>query len=401
MRDDRALALELDRALAGEDAGTEARQLAALLVAATEPSRFDVEEPEVDRALAEVVPLRPRPQPQRLRVAVAVAVALGAAVVAFGVLRVPGSDVQARAARAINGVYFAIEEIRPARPSLYAPTRSSGLTDARTGRSHWRVTRGNDLVAETAVTPTRVERYDAGDDTLTVAGSCSAFAAGCTDVLDPLDVYRRALESGSARVEKAGGDWRLTLRGAGEVEQVVTVDGTTYLPRRIEWRERGRPVSSIRFAVLQRERRARPEDFQLDRHPGATIRQLTSAGAPVHVRAERPTDVPPGAYWLGPDYAGEPARAVAVETNAGDALRIEYGPVTVWDYDTYLPIDVIAATVGPAKVFALPQGGVVRAYFNAARRTVADVEIGGRRVAVVGNAKIDVVEAARALRRHA
>jgi hypothetical protein len=401
VRDDRALALELDRALAGEDTGAEARHLAALLVAATEPARVDVDDPEVEHALAQVVPLHPRREPQRLRVAVAVAVALGAAVVAFAVLRVPGTDVQAQAARAIDGVYFAIEEIRPARPGLFAPTTSSGLTDARTGRGHWRVTSGGDLVTETAVTPTRVERYDAADDTLTVAPSCSAFAAGCADVLDPLDVYRRALEGGSAATEKVGDHWRLTLRGVGDVEQVVTVDGATYLPRLIEWREGGRPVSLVRFTVLQRETRARPEDFQLGEHPGATIRQLTATGAAAHVRSERPTEVPSGAYWLGPDYHGTPARAFAVETNAGEAIRIEYGPVVVWNYDTYLPADIVAATIGPAKVFSLPQGGTVRSYFNAARLVVADVEVGGRRVAVVSRGKIDVVEAARALRRHA
>jgi predicted Zn-dependent peptidase len=47
---DRALALELDRALAGEDAGDEARELAALLVAAAEPARFTVADDELERA---------------------------------------------------------------------------------------------------------------------------------------------------------------------------------------------------------------------------------------------------------------------------------------------------------------------------------------------------------------
>src|SRR5205085_10536272 len=76
VRDDRALALELDLALAGEDAGAEARELARLLVVATEPARFEVEEPEVERALARVRAPGARRAP--VRVAVALAVALGA-----------------------------------------------------------------------------------------------------------------------------------------------------------------------------------------------------------------------------------------------------------------------------------------------------------------------------------
>jgi outer membrane lipoprotein-sorting protein len=397
MRDDRALALELDRALAGGDAGAEARELATLLTLAAEPARFEVPEDELERALA-----RTRPAPRRAprpRLVLAFAIALVLATAAALVLRTPANDVEAKAAGAIDHAFFVVEEIRPAKAGLFPPTTSSGYVDSRGGRAHWRVTSGGDLVSETVVDDGRVKRYDAADDTLTVASSCSAFASGCADVLNPLDLYRRALGNGTTKVEKDGDDWRLTLRGAADVEQIVTVDGKTYLPTSIEWREHGRPVSTVEFIMLERETPA-AEQFTMDEHPGAQVRQLTATGAPVRVLSERATTVPAGAYWLGPEFDGRQAIAFDVHTTGGDALRIEYGPFVVWNYDAYLPPEVVAAATGAAKVFPLPQGGVARTYFNASGLVVADVEIGGRRVAVVAPGKTDIFRAAQALRRH-
>jgi hypothetical protein len=401
MREDRALALELDRALAGEDAGLEARELAALLLAAAEPARFAVADDEVERALAVARPAprrRPRPRP---RIVLAFAVALLIATAAALVLRTPGDDVEAKAARALGHAFFVVEEIRPAQPGLFPPTVSSGYSDPQSGRGHWRVTSGGTLVSETAIDGSgRVQRYDAGDDTLTVAESCSAFASGCADVLDPLELYRRALESGTTKVERDGDGWRLTLRGAGDVEQVVSIDGTTYLPTRIEWREHGRPVSSVRFVTLERAGSPDDQQFTMDPHPGATLRQLSANGARVRVLSERPAEVPAGAYWLGESYDGVTPNAFAVHTTAGDALRVEYGPLTVWNYDDYLPAEIVAASAGAAKVFPTSSGdGTVRAYFNPGGLVVADVEIGGRRVAVVGPEKTDIIGAAETLRR--
>ena len=75
---ERSLAVELDRALAGAPAGHEARELAALLVAAAEPSAFDVTGFEVDAGLARATPAgRARHallRPLRIGVVVAVAV---------------------------------------------------------------------------------------------------------------------------------------------------------------------------------------------------------------------------------------------------------------------------------------------------------------------------------------
>jgi hypothetical protein len=312
-----------------------------------------------------------------------------------------GDDVATQAKRALGHTFYAVEQIEPARPGLFAPATSTGYFDPAHGRAHWRVTSNGKLVSETVVDGAQVKRYDAADNMLTVAGSCRAFASGCADVLDPVELYRRGLASAAAPdVQPAGADWRLTLRGVAGVEQLVTVDGGTYLPKLIEWRENGTPVSSVRITTLEPRETVDRDAFRLDAHPGAHVRLVTATGAPVRVLSQRKTTVPRGAYWLGRAYQGSPARAVEVRTTAGRALRIAYGPFVVWNYDDYLPTEVVAGSTGFAKTFTLPQGGVARSYFNSSGLVVADVEIGGRRVAVVSAGKVDVFEAARALRRH-
>jgi hypothetical protein len=341
----------------------------------------------------------------KLVVAVGFATSVLAAAAAAAAAGAPASTtadgVPAQAARAIAHTFYTVAEIRPARPGLFAPTTSSGYLDPARGRGHWHVTSDGKLVSETVVEGARVKRYDAADDTLTVASSCRAFASGCAEVLDPVDVYRRALTSGADATEQAGADWRLTLRGVADVEQIVTVDGTTYLPKSIEWRENGAPVSTVRIATLERQAGFDREKFRLDAHPGARVRLLTANGEPVRVLSRRATAVPRGAYWLGPSYQGRAARGIDVRTTAGRALRVEYGPIAVWNYDDYLPPQIVAATTGFAKTFLLPQGGgVARTYFNVQGLVVADVEIGGRRVALVSPGKVDIFNAVRQLRKH-
>jgi hypothetical protein len=330
-----------------------------------------------------------------------VAIGLAITVLAGGAQASPDADgVAARAAQAIAHTFYTVAEIRPARPGLFAATTSTGYLDPVRSRGHWHVTSGGKLVSETVVDGARVKRYDAADNVLTVAGSCRAFASGCAEVLDPLDLYRRALASGSAAAEQAGADWHLTLRGVANVEQIVTVDGATYLPKLIEWRENGAAVSTVEITTLERRTGVGADKFTLDAHPGARVRLLTATGMPVRVLSRRATTVPRGAYWLGARYGGRAARGIDVRTTAGRALRIEYGPVTVWNYDDYLPPEIVAGTTGFAKTFPLPQGGVARTYFNASGLVVADVEIGGRRVAVVSPGKVDIFNAVRTLRRH-
>jgi hypothetical protein len=330
-----------------------------------------------------------------------VATGLATSILAAGAPASPGADgVTAQAARAIAHTFYTVAEIRPTRPGLFAPTTSTGYLDPVRGRGHWHVTSGDKLVSETVVDGARVKRYDAADNTLTVAASCRAFASGCAEVLDPLDLYRRALASGSAAAEQTGADWRLTLRGVADVEQIVTVDGATYLPKLIEWRENGAPVSTVQVTTLERRTAVGADKFALDAHPGARVRLLTATGAPVRVLSRHATRVPRGAYWLGPAYGGRAAHAIDVRTTAGSSLRVDYGTLRVWNYDDYLPPEIVAGTTGFAKTFPLPQGGVARTYFNASGLVVADVAIGGRRVAVVSPGKVDIFNAVRQLRRH-
>src|SRR5205085_3573843 len=153
------------------------------------------------------------------------------------------------------------------------------------------------------------------------AASCRPSATGGAEVLDPIDLYRRALESANTRSERAGRDWRLTLRGNERITQVVVVDGRTYLPKRIEWQDRGRTVATIRIVTLERAQ-VSADAFRLQPHPAARIRHLTATGKPVRVVSETPIEIPRDALWLGPDYLGSPARAVRVRFTGGTAVRI-------------------------------------------------------------------------------
>jgi len=131
------------------------------------------------------------------------------------------------------------------------------------------------------------------------------------------------------------------------------------------------------------------------------IRSRTESSPKNSPGPSRATTVPHGAYWLGPSYLGSPARATLVRTNAGNALQIVYGAIVVWNYADYLPPDIVAATAGFAKTFPLPQGGVARGYFNTRGLVVVDVEIGGKRVALVSRGKVDTFTAAQRLRKRA
>ena len=398
MRDERALALELDRALAGEDAGAEALELAALLVAAAEPARFEVSGDELERALAGTRPARRRaPRP---RIALVLAAALAAAAVAFALLRPAGLDVQARAARALDHTFYVVERVVPARRGLFVPTASIGYLDPARGLGHWRVSAGGQLVAETAVDGARVTRYDASSNTITIAESCRAFASGCSEVLDPIDLYRRTVDGPGSRADKTSTGWRLTIRGGGAagVEQVVTIDGKTYLPTRIDWRDRGKTVSIVRIVTLMRA--PADEDYTLAPHPGARVRHLTAGGLPVRKLSERPTRAPRGALWLGRSYEGIAARTTRVHYNAGDAVRIAYGPIAVWNYDRFVPPGVSEGAIGAVKTIELTGGGVARIFFGSGGALVAEIQARGGTAAIVSTVegKEDVLRALDRLR---
>jgi hypothetical protein len=114
-----------------------------------------------------------------------------------------------------------------------------------------------------------------------------------------------------------------------------------------------------------------------------------------------PGTVRRGDLWLGPSYEGRAARVEAVRLTGGSATRITYGPLVVWNYGDVAPPAVAQNRVLPAKVFAIPGGGVVHAYFGESTTVVAEAEFGDRNAAVVsmGGDKEAAVRAVQELKR--
>src|SRR5207248_1589631 len=224
------------------EAGAEARELAALLVAAAEPARVPVTHDEVERALRAV---RPHSRARaRLVPALGLALVLLTAAVVAWVVRTPGSEVQAKAANALDATFFVVGEVR-----------------------------------------------------------------------------------------------------------------SSFLPRRIVWRQGTRLVSVTRFAALERQRRpVDPAVWTLIDHQDARAVQLTSTGERVRVLSIRASHLPRGARWLGPSYEGRRARVATVQLTGGSAVRIAYGPVVVWNYRRIVPPAVLQLRGGPAKIFPVPGG---------------------------------------------
>lgn len=399
---DELLAVELDRALAGESTSSEARQLASLLVAASEPARFEVSDAELEQALARTA----RPKVRRRRSGLVSGVALAGAAVAAAIvawqLRTPGTDVQAHAARAVNATFFVVEEVRPATQGAFPPTTISGYVDGSTGRVHARISSSSGVAAETVVKRNgTVERWVSSSNTVTVAPSCRELEAACADLLDPFALYVRAVESSVVTTRRDGGTYRVTLR-RGHVEETAVIDATTFLPRRIEWRQNGRLYSVTRIAALERQASPVSQDaWELSPHPGARVVQLNARGQRVRVLSVAPGTVRRGDLWLGPSFEGHPARVDVVRLTGGSATRIRYGPLVVWDYRDVAPPAIAQNRVLPAKVFAIPGGGVVHAYFGESATVVAEAEFGDRNAAVVstGGDKEAAVRAVQQLRR--
>jgi hypothetical protein len=398
---DRALAADLDRALAGAAAGDEARALAALLVAAAEPGSFDVSGAQVEAALSRVTPSRARrrhARPVRLAI-VAVALAAGAAL--FFPHRA-GQSVQARAAVAVDRTYFVAADITPARPGLFPATKVSGYVDGRFGRARMDVlSPTGTTIAETLLRSNgTVERWLARTNTIVVAPSCEVLPGGCGETFDPLGLYVRSVERGHAEVRRIGSEYELTL-AAGRVEQVVRLSASTYLPRRIEWRQHGRLVATIRFLMLQRSLPRSAEEWRLSAHEGARVIELTSDGRPVRIEAVRPARPTHAMRWLGSSYQGVRARVERVRLTGGTATRVRYGKLTVWNYGPVTPPSVLEGRGPAVKVFSIPGGAIVHAYFGLSTRQVAVVSYGAENVAVVSTSgdNVDVVRAAQSLTR--
>lgn len=395
---EQTLAIELERALRGEDAAPEARELAALLVAAAEPSLFEVADHEIERALGLV---RPPLASRRRRVPLlAAAAAVLAAGAAFFLLRNPGDDVQAHALAAVQPTFFVVEEIRPAQPGLFPVSEVSGFVDGARGRAHLRVSSSTGLAAETVLRENgSVARWQAAGDTIAVAAACDRLPGGCAEALDPLTLYVRTLADDAVTSRRVGGAYRLTIRGA-RLDEIVVVDARTYLPRSIEWRRDGRLVSRTRFLALEPQRQAPgAETWRLGQHPGAAVVQYGRGGRPVRVISERAGSLGRRDRWLGEVHDGRRARIRVVELTDGRATRIDYGPLAVWNFGQVVPPAVLQRRNAPAKVFAIP-GGIAHVYYGARSTVVAEASLRGRNVAVVSaeGEKVDAVRALQELR---
>ncbi|MGZ4430531.1 MAG: hypothetical protein ACXVYV_02680, partial [Gaiellales bacterium] len=273
MRDDRELAEHLAAAIDGSDVGEgEAATLAGLLFRATREARFEVPPHEVELALGRV------PQPARAgrrRLGPPLAIAAVAVAAAFLLLVVlpsahtPGVDVVAQARAAVSpgrAILQVITRIAPAAPGTFQPSQRLTWIDAAHHREHSVQTANGATLEETLSEPGRFVRYQPGLREAVVAPSCRAVASGCAEAFDPIELYRRALASapGPGVVRQGSGDrtvYRLVLPvqavpGGVRVQQLVTLDASSFLPRRIVWREQRpgqpfHPVSVIDVVTIQ------------------------------------------------------------------------------------------------------------------------------------------------------
>jgi hypothetical protein len=425
-REELALAARLDRVLDGrEPPDGELAALAAVLERAAQPTRFEIGDADVQAALGRVrprvAPSRHRPR-LRLRPALGVAaLAAAAAVVAILLTRGPGLDVEGDALAALGGpssILRVVERIEPARAGAFPVSVRVGWLAPTDGKARWdQYVRGR-KVAETLVERGRVSRYELAENVVIVGTSCRAFASGCAELVDPIDLYRRALQAQSARTASTTFAGRpayvltlpvQTLPDAVRIEQRVTIDKRTFLPRLIEWLERRpgeepRSFSVIRIRkVLVLPRASGRDVFQLAAPPNVRIVQRVAPGKRVVKFGERRLTLAqartlrPRLRWLGPDYFGQRVTEIEeVRWNAGTAYRIRYGGLlTLWNYGAFIPPEIAANRYVFAKVIPLPGGGIARFYQALNGRLVAEREGAERSVALIGPqlGKVDLFQA--------
>jgi hypothetical protein len=405
-RDEQALAARLARALDGrEQPEGDVATLVTVLERATEPARFQVGDEEVERALARVRPRleRPRRAPRpssRLALAFGAVTAAAIAVVVFTFVRLPGTDVEAKALSALGGpgsILEIRETIAPAVPGTFPSSTRTVWLDSSRGVAHWVQLVGGRRVEEVLVRHGGMRRFLPGQHLLIVGSSCRAFASGCAELVDPVAFYRRALADGGTVETKRDGDvYHLTLPlqtlpDAVRIEQRVTIDAKTFLPTLIEWRENGRPVSRIGIESIERIPRDQVfERLDLPIPPGTRVEQRTASGQPLrklgetHLTLARARSLDPPLLWLGPEYAFRKLKSIdRVDWNAGSAYRIRYGQITLWNFSKVVPPSVLAARVSaPSKPIPI-DGNVAHFYYTPSGRVVVEIDRGDYSVALV------------------
>jgi len=424
---DVVVAEQLARALAGEPTGVdEADHLATLLREAAVPARFVVTPDETERALARL----PRSRARRLRplgliAAAGIAIAITAAlVVGIPESRTPGVDVEAQALAAIRDTRPIVEIVmrvqRPGSSERVIRTQWSG-TD---GRTRVRERLDGSVIEDILREPGgRVVSYQASSRRVVVAPSCHSLAGVCSELIDPISFYRDRLASGHVSrltTIRFGGRpaFRFTLAaqslGAGttRIEQVVIIDAATYLPRRIVWREirSGRSNLDAVFDVTSIVPLAEDpqQAFTVPAPPGTPVVQVNESGVDLGrpavaslTLAEAGAEFP-DALWVGRRYHGlRLTRVDAVHWRSGAALRLDYGPLTVWNFNRVIPPLLLDSRTLPAKPF--PSNGVTARFYVAGHHLVAERDLPQNSVAVIAPElsklqMFDVISAVRPLK---
>jgi len=428
-RDERELAARLARVLDGQEPPEdELATLVTVLERVTEPARFDVPAELVERQLARVRP-RVGPSSQRVRsggprlaLAFGAVAAAAVALVVFTLVRVPGVDIEGKALAALGGgrTILRIEErIEPAVKGTFTASTRTVWLDRSRGIQRWTQTSHNLQVEDVLVEHGRISRYLSGQNLLVVGSSCRAFASGCAEVLDPIAFYGRTLEDkGTVRAKREGGVYHLTLPvqslpDAVRIEQRVTIDAHTFLPKTVEWREqrpgrRAHTVSRIVIESVQRLSHDEADDpFALPILGSVEIEQRTATKEPVRKLGERRLTldaarrVRPPLLWFGKEHQYRPLKSIEkVSWNVGSAYRLRYGSIIVWNFTNFVPPALLASRFSaPAKT--LPVGNnVVHFYQAAGGEVVAELARRGRSVALVSPeyVKEDVIAAVTRLR---
>ena len=249
--------------------------------------------------------------------------------------------------------------------------------------------------------------------------ACEDVAGGCAAIIDPIASYRQSLlETAAVSAIPVDLDGRralrlvLPLRGhlrALLLEQIVTLDESSYLPRRIEWRVLRldglhQTIAVIDIEQIERVPRpeAPPEAFTLETPHDARIVQRATPAEPLFLLGERGLTLedargfPQPLLWLGPTYRYLRLAEIAeTRWNAGVAVAFRYGPVTVWNYDQVIPPELLAGRFASATIPFTE--GAVRVYRTDDGRQAAELDRGARAVAIVGGATSDRAELIRAL----
>jgi len=408
--DDRRAAAELARALDGDPGAVdEARRLAHLLSGAAVAARVEVPVEEMERALARAqasaAPVRRRPARRRLLVA-GVAVAALVAVALVPLVRSSSPlDIEARAAGAVDRLAVLHVVSRISSPTGVIP--GGGLTswtDHRGGQLRVHLTRTDSAgvaAVEILSTPGSYVRYQPGTNSAVVGPSCRIVASGCAELLDPVELYRQALlRFGIANADKVsvGGRvayrFRLPLPGVAQrpgIYQVVTIDGETFLPRSIAWRDRTGTVAVITPDLVEQVAPdALPSQvFQLAIPAGVHVRQVDAQGDEVRLLGARTVSLAAlrasgiATAWLGREVEGQRLRRIEiVRFTGGVAVRYRYNRLIVWSYDQVIPPELRAGHLSPTKI--LDDGpSPAHFYVTADGRAVAERDLPEVTVSVI------------------